>query len=35
MRSAFVRQNNALQNIFQAPGQRTAVSVSGSRVSGS
>lgn len=34
-RSLLVARNNRQSNIFQQPGQRLAVSVSGSRVSGS
>lgn len=34
-RSALARRNNSQRNIFQAPGQRNAVSASGARASGS
>lgn len=35
MRSAAVRQRNALANVFRPAGARTAVSASGARLSGS
>lgn len=34
-RSDLVRRNNRIANAFQQPGQRRAVSASGSRISGS